>query len=148
MDDLNESEEYYEVQKWREQFLEGLSIGDAELTAQALRKLECIDGIELEKLAELFEGELISRQFPWRLEFKARSAGKPINYLLKRAKEFSVALAVRDARADSGNYDSAIAHVKENIEKHNLHKGDGWSLTRIKNAYRAAIKSKDLDQSK
>jgi hypothetical protein len=132
-------------------FVEALSDGNAGAAAKILRELECLDGVGLQILADILDdAPPVSKLFPWRLRFVARTAGKPVNYRRKAALDFSVFMAVTKARAKSGNYDQAIAEVKERIEKHNLGQknADKWSSTRIRAAYSRYLKKADQAYSK
>jgi hypothetical protein len=113
----------------RDDFTMALMAGNAAAGAKALRKLDELPRLDLETLADLFDGDpILSSLFPYRLKLVPRKRGKPpMSHLLKQAEEQVIARTFASAIAKFKKQAAAIAHVQ-----HQYALGTGKKLSRSK----------------
>lgn len=71
-------------QKAAEAFIDALASGSSSAAAQCLRQLDVLNRVEVAILADLLDGKAHPSLFPWRLEVRARRAGRTA----KRNKQY------------------------------------------------------------
>jgi hypothetical protein len=96
-----------------EDLFEAIAAGDSKAAADALRRMDGLGPMDRLRLADLISGEPISANYyPYRFKLMPnRGAGRPTNYLEKKANAFLDARLLRLQLMKHPSVDAAIKNV-------------------------------------